>query len=99
MERVLASKVVVAYLPAPALQRCDHDTGSLRLRLHVPFDKKEKAEVVTTCDHVKNLKLSCVLPTAFTEHAASWQQRDSILSGRLPPATGKARTASQLLVT
>ena len=73
--------------------------SSLRLRLHVSFGKEQKAEMVTNCDHVKNLKLSCVLPTAFTEHGALWRQRDSILSGRLQPAKGRARTVSRLLVT
>jgi hypothetical protein len=32
--------------------------------------KEEKAEVVTNCDHLKNLKFSPVLPAAFTEHGA-----------------------------
>ncbi|MEK7816801.1 MAG: ORF6N domain-containing protein, partial [Actinomycetota bacterium] len=30
--------------------------------------KEEKAEVVTNCDHLKNLKFSPVLPLAFTEY-------------------------------
>jgi ORF6N domain len=30
----------------------------------------EKEEVVTNCDHLKRLKFSPVLPTAFTEHGA-----------------------------
>lgn len=30
----------------------------------------EKAEVVTNCDHLKNLKFSKTLPFAFTEHGA-----------------------------
>ncbi len=30
----------------------------------------EKAEVVTTCDHLRRLKFSPVLPRAFTEHGA-----------------------------
>lgn len=30
----------------------------------------EKAEVVTNCDHLKNLKFSRTLPYAFTEHGA-----------------------------
>ena len=30
----------------------------------------EKDEVVTNCDHLKRLKFSPVLPTAFTEHGA-----------------------------
>lgn len=30
----------------------------------------EKAEVVTNCDHLANLKFSPVLPHAFTEHGA-----------------------------
>lgn len=30
----------------------------------------EKSEVVTICDHLKNLKYSPVLPYAFTEHGA-----------------------------
>jgi hypothetical protein len=30
----------------------------------------EKAEVVTACDHLRNLKFSKSLPTAFTEHGA-----------------------------
>lgn len=32
--------------------------------------KKEKAELVTNCDHLKNLKYSSSLPKAFTEHGA-----------------------------
>jgi len=32
--------------------------------------KDEKQEVVTNCDHLKNLKYSPVLPYAFTEHGA-----------------------------
>ena len=32
--------------------------------------KKEKAEVVANCDHLKKLKYSPVLPGAFTEHGA-----------------------------
>jgi ORF6N domain-containing protein len=31
---------------------------------------KEKAEVVTNCDHLERLKFSPVLPRAFTEHGA-----------------------------
>ncbi|MBI4528777.1 MAG: hypothetical protein HY695_33695 [Deltaproteobacteria bacterium] len=31
---------------------------------------EEKAEVVTICDHLKNLRFSPVLPHAFTEHGA-----------------------------
>jgi len=34
------------------------------------LSKKEKQEVVTNCDHLKNLKYSPVLPYAFTEHGA-----------------------------
>ncbi len=30
----------------------------------------EKAEVVTNCDHLRGLRFSPVLPTAFTEHGA-----------------------------
>ena len=30
----------------------------------------EKAEVITNCDHLKNLKFSKALPYAFTEHGA-----------------------------
>jgi hypothetical protein len=32
--------------------------------------KKEKQEVVTNCDHLKNLKFSPVNPNVFTEHGA-----------------------------
>lgn len=32
--------------------------------------KEEKQEVVTSCDHLKNLKFSPVNPCAFTEHGA-----------------------------
>jgi hypothetical protein len=32
--------------------------------------KKEKQEVVTSCDHLQNLKYSPVNPCAFTEHGA-----------------------------
>ena len=32
--------------------------------------KDEKTEVVTNCDHLKNLKYSPYLPHAFTEHGA-----------------------------
>lgn len=32
--------------------------------------KREKAEVVTNCDHLANLKFSPTLPNAFTEHGA-----------------------------
>ena len=32
--------------------------------------KEEKQEVVTNCDHLKNLKFSPVTPHAFTEHGA-----------------------------
>jgi hypothetical protein len=32
--------------------------------------KKEKSEVVTNCDHLKNLKFSPVNPLVFTEHGA-----------------------------
>ena len=32
--------------------------------------KEEKQEVVTNCDHLKNLKFSRTLPYAFTEHGA-----------------------------
>ena len=32
--------------------------------------KEEKREVVTNCDHLRNLKFSSVLPAAFTEHGA-----------------------------
>jgi len=32
--------------------------------------KDEKREVVTNCDHLRNLKFSSVLPAAFTEHGA-----------------------------
>lgn len=32
--------------------------------------KEEKREVVTNCDHLRNLKFSNVLPAAFTEHGA-----------------------------
>ena len=31
---------------------------------------KEKAEVVTVCDHLKKLRFSSTLPYAFTEHGA-----------------------------
>ena len=31
---------------------------------------EEKAEVVTNCDHLRKLKYSHVLPSAFTEHGA-----------------------------
>lgn len=34
------------------------------------LNSKEKAEVVTNCDHLKNLKFSRTLPHAFTEHGA-----------------------------
>ena len=30
----------------------------------------EKAEVITNCDHLRNLKFSKALPHAFTEHGA-----------------------------
>jgi hypothetical protein len=32
--------------------------------------KKERAEVVTNCDHLAKLKFSRILPMAFTEHGA-----------------------------
>ena len=32
--------------------------------------RQEKQEVVTNCDHLRNLKFSPVLPSAFTEHGA-----------------------------
>jgi hypothetical protein len=32
--------------------------------------QEEKAEVVTNCDHLRKLKYSNVLPSAFTEHGA-----------------------------
>ena len=32
--------------------------------------KEEKTEVVTNCDHLRKLRFSPVLPTAFTEHGA-----------------------------
>jgi len=32
--------------------------------------QEEKIEVVTNCDHLRRLKFSPVLPTAFTEHGA-----------------------------
>ncbi len=32
--------------------------------------RREKQEVVTNCDHLRNLKFSPVLPSAFTEHGA-----------------------------
>jgi hypothetical protein len=37
-----------------------------------PFQltKSEKAEVITNCDHLQNLKFSKALPHAFTEHGA-----------------------------
>ncbi|MBI1291125.1 hypothetical protein GC173_07755 [bacterium] len=35
-----------------------------------PPTPAEKAEVVTICDHLQNLKLSPNLPNAFTEHGA-----------------------------
>ncbi len=31
---------------------------------------EEKAELVTNCDHLKNLKFSKALPSVFTEHGA-----------------------------
>ncbi len=34
------------------------------------LSKKEKIEVVTNCDHLKNLKHSTVTPLVFTEHGA-----------------------------
>jgi hypothetical protein len=34
------------------------------------LNKSEKAEVVTNCDHLKQLKYSSVPPRAFTEHGA-----------------------------
>ncbi len=34
------------------------------------LNKNEKSEVVTNCDHLKNLKYSPVNPLAFTEHGA-----------------------------
>jgi hypothetical protein len=34
------------------------------------FTPGEKAEVVTSCDHLRKLKFSPVLPLAFTEHGA-----------------------------
>jgi hypothetical protein len=35
-----------------------------------PLTAEEKAEVVTICDHLSNLKFSPNLPNAFTEHGA-----------------------------
>jgi hypothetical protein len=32
--------------------------------------RSEKAEVVTNCDHLRNLKFSPTLPLAFTEHGS-----------------------------
>jgi len=34
------------------------------------LSEQEKSEVVANCDHLKNLKFSPVLPSAFTEHGA-----------------------------
>ena len=34
------------------------------------LNKKEKKEVVTNCDHLRQLKFSPVLPFAFSEHGA-----------------------------
>ena len=34
------------------------------------LSKEERIEVVTNCDHLKNLKFSKTLPFAFTEHGA-----------------------------
>ena len=71
-----------------SLQASDQTIGSsLRLRLHVRFDKEEKAEVVTNCDHAKNLRFSPSYRSPTM--APSSQQRDATLSGRLPSATGK----------
>jgi hypothetical protein len=36
----------------------------------IQLTKREKKEVVANCDHLKSLKFSAVLPTAFTEHGA-----------------------------
>jgi hypothetical protein len=35
-----------------------------------PLTKEEKKEVVTNCDHLRNLKYSPFSPCAFTEHGA-----------------------------
>jgi ORF6N domain-containing protein len=34
------------------------------------LSEREKAEVITNCDHLQNLKFSKALPHAFTEHGA-----------------------------
>jgi hypothetical protein len=36
----------------------------------IQLTKSEKDEVVTNCDHLRNLKFSPYLPNAFTEHGA-----------------------------
>ena len=80
-----------------SLQASDQTIGSsLRLRLHVRFDKEEKAEVVTNCDHAKNLRFSPSYRSPTM--APSSQQRDATLSGRLPSATGKLGRLARLLV-
>jgi hypothetical protein len=43
--------------------------------------KTEKAEVVTFCDHLKNVRYSNSLPYAFTEHGPLWQQAYSKVTG------------------
>lgn len=53
----------------------------------------EKAEVVTNCDHLKNLKFSRTLPYAFTEHgaiqAANVQLLDAVQELTTPPEPPK----------
>jgi hypothetical protein len=39
------------------------------------LSEQEKSEVVANCDHLKNLKFSPVLPSAFTEHGGVIEQK------------------------
>jgi len=48
--------------------------------------REEKAEVVTNCYHLRKLKYSHVLPSAFTEHRPLWRLMSTTHRGQLPSA-------------
>jgi ORF6N domain-containing protein len=64
----------LAELYGVSTKRLNEQVKRNRERFPVDFmfrlTSQEKAEVVADCDHLRNLKFSPVLPSAFTEHGA-----------------------------
>jgi len=67
------------------IQRTSNETLSAKQKIdpsRPQLTQPEKVQVITICDHLKNLKYAKAVPDAFTEHGAILAASEKSLENR-----------------